>query len=89
MLHSVRLVQTELGRLENGLQVGQNGDFVAAETLKINSLARAAGVDIAGVASSILATPTIFSFFDDASTTFAGRSGRFSRGEVADAKPRG
>src|SRR5687768_15889948 len=58
--HSVRLVQSELGRLENGIQIGQIGHPTRAEPLKINNLAEAAGVDIAGVASSILATPTIF-----------------------------
>jgi hypothetical protein len=40
--------------------VGKIGTCSYIEPYKINSLAEAAGVDIAGVASSILATPTIF-----------------------------
>jgi hypothetical protein len=42
--------------------IGQIGIFSDSEAPKINSLAGAARVDIAGVASSILATPTIFPF---------------------------
>jgi hypothetical protein len=58
--HSVRLVQFELERLLKHHFVGEIGPSRAAQPLKINTLAGAAGVDIAGVASSILATPTIF-----------------------------
>ena len=49
--HSVRLVQTEPGPLEKGLQIGQNDNLPQPDPLKINSLAEASGVDIAGVAS--------------------------------------
>jgi hypothetical protein len=60
-IYSVRLVQCELEPLPNRDLVGQIGSFAYAELRKINRLAGAARVDIAGVASSILATPTIFS----------------------------
>jgi hypothetical protein len=59
--YSVRLVQNEPEPLSNRVFVGQIGSPDYAEQRKINKLAEAARVDIAGVASSILATPTIFS----------------------------
>jgi hypothetical protein len=43
--------------------IGQIGLPAYPEARKINTLAGAARVDIAGVASSILATPTIFLFY--------------------------
>jgi hypothetical protein len=60
--YSVRLVQYELEPLSNRGFIGQIGSFAYPEARKINRLAGAARVDIAGVASSILATPTIFPF---------------------------
>jgi hypothetical protein len=54
------VVQLELERLLKRDFVGQIGISIGVELSKSNSLAGAAGVDIAGVASSILATPTIF-----------------------------
>ena len=54
------MVQFELDRLLKRDFVGQIGIYAGVELSKINRLGEAAGVDIAGVASSILATPTIF-----------------------------
>jgi hypothetical protein len=54
------VVQSELERLPKPIFIGQIGFFAYLEARKINRLAEAARVDIAGVASSILATPTIF-----------------------------
>jgi hypothetical protein len=56
--YSVRLVQSELEPLSKRAFFGQIGSFAKPEDRKINRLAGAARVDIAGVASSILATPT-------------------------------
>jgi hypothetical protein len=56
------VVQFELEPLFKRSLVGEIGISAEAELSKINSLAEDAGVDIAGVASSILATPTIFPF---------------------------
>jgi hypothetical protein len=61
IFHSVRLVQFEPELLLKRCLVGEIGIFPCTELSKINGLAEVAGVDIAGVASSILATPTIFS----------------------------
>jgi hypothetical protein len=56
--------------LENALFVGQiTSGWV--NTTKINRLDEEAGVDVAGVASSILATPTIFSESLDSLLRFA------------------
>jgi hypothetical protein len=59
MFHSVRLVQIELEQLLKSHFVGQINEHADPEDQKIKRLAWGAGVDIAGVASSILATPTI------------------------------
>jgi len=63
--YSVRLVQYELEPLSKRVFVGQIELIAYAELRKINRLAGAARVDIAGVASSILATPTIFPLLNE------------------------
>ena len=59
--YNVRLDQTELKRLQPRCipEIIALGSY--RDTGKINGLAYAARVDVAGVASSILATPSIFS----------------------------
>jgi hypothetical protein len=54
------VVQCEPKHLLKRDFIGQIGSYACPEAQKINRLAGAARVDIAGVASSILATPTIF-----------------------------
>jgi hypothetical protein len=59
MRHNVRVVQFALELLLKRHFIGQICFFSEIQSRKINRLAEAARVDIAGVASSILATPTI------------------------------
>ena len=79
--HSVRLVQCEPEPLRKSAFVGQIGTFSYAELRKINRLAEAARVDIAGVASSILATPTIFLLGTGLQTQAAGHPPAQKRSE--------